>query len=181
MNKKNPKLLLHICCAVCGGPVIERLESEYEIILYYFNPNIYPPAEYEKREKYVKLIAENLGLDLVLGVYDHSAWLKEVRGFEQEPERGKRCEICFRYRLRETAILAKKKEIPFFSTTLTISPWKNAIIINQVGSEIAKEIAIEYLERNDKKKDGYKRAVELAKEGNIYQQDYCGCEFSIRK
>ncbi len=177
---KRPRLLLHICCAGCGAYVSQILSPFYALTLYYYNPNIWPPDEYKARLKEVKRIANIFGLPLIVGGYDHQAWLKLVAGHEQDPEKGERCRICYRDRLTKTALKAKALGFNCFSTTLTISPHKDAKAISAIGQELQAEIGIKFLDRDFKKKDGFKKSVALSRQLNITRQNYCGCEFSRR-
>lgn len=185
MEKK--KILLHSCCAPCSTAVIERLVGDYNITIFYYNPNIFPEEEYLKRKneeiRYLNLYnqkhpenkVEFLDVD-----YDKDAYYKAVAGFENEREGGARCAVCFKLRLEKTAKSAKELNFDCFGTTLTVSPHKNAELINSIGLGLEKEYEISYLVSNFKKQDGYKRSVELAKENGLYRQNYCGCEFALR-
>ena len=185
MEKK--KILLHSCCAPCSTAVIERLKDEFDITILYYNPNIYPEEEYIKRKneeiKYINILHENhpeISISMLDIDYDSESYYKAVKGFENEREGGARCAICFKLRLEKTAEIAKKLSYDIFGTTLTVSPHKNAELINSIGLGIEKELEIPFLVSNFKKKDGYKQSVELAKENNLYRQNYCGCEFALR-
>lgn len=174
------KLLLHVCCAPCSAYVIQKLKEGYDVTLFYFNPNIYPESEYMRRRDEAKNYSEKLGIDFIEKKYDHDHWLGLISGFENEKERGKRCEICYGVRLRETAVCAKENGFDIFTTTLSISPHKSAELINKSGLEISKEYGIKYLEADFKKDNGFKKSCEISKEEGFYRQDYCGCEFSMR-
>ena len=184
--KQKQKILLHSCCAPCSTAVIERLKDDYEIVIFYYNPNIYPEEEYIKRKnEEIKYIAhlnetdrENF-IDMLDCDYDSEKFYEATRGYENEREGGARCAICFKLRLEETAKKAKEKGFDLFGTTLTVSPHKNAELINSIGLGIEKELNINFLVSNFKKQNGYKRSVELSKENNIYRQAYCGCEFAL--
>ena len=185
MNKK--KILLHSCCAPCSTAVIERLADEYEITILYYNPNIYPEDEYLKRKgeelKYIEIF-NNKNNDKKISFldcdYESEVFYQKVKGFEDEREGGARCALCFRLRLEKTAKLAKENKFDIFGTTLTVSPHKNAEVINAIGKALENEVGVEYLVSNFKKQNGYKRSVELAKENDLYRQNYCGCEFALR-
>ncbi len=185
MNKK--KILLHSCCAPCSTAVIERLVDEFDITILYYNPNIYPEEEYLKRKneelKYLKILKEKQVADISLLDHDYEAemFYRAVKGLENEREGGARCAVCFRLRLFETAKLAKQNGFDVFGTTLTVSPHKNAELINFIGKQIENELGIEFLVSNFKKQNGYKRSTELAKENNLYRQNYCGCEFALKQ
>ena len=175
------KLLLHSCCGPCSTHVIEVLKSQYELTLFYYNSNIYPSEEYEKRLAEQKRYADIVGVKVITKDYDESEFLEKIKGFEGEREGGKRCNICFELRLRETAKLCKEKGFDIFATTLSVSPHKNSFTINSIGKEIAEEYDVEYLEESFKKKDGYLNSIKLAKKYELYRQNYCGCRFSIRR
>ncbi len=175
------RLLLHSCCGPCSTVCIERLKDEYDLTVFYYNPNIYPHEEYLKRKENQKRVCKHFGIEILDGECDEKKWLNFVKGLEQEREGGARCEKCFEYRLNETAKKAKEGNFDIFGTTLTVSPHKSTNIINKVGKEIEKKYDIIYLEENFKKKDGYLRSINLSKELEIYRQNYCGCRFSIRR
>lgn len=178
---KKKKLLLHSCCGPCSTVCIERLKDDFDLTVFYFNPNIFPREEYEKRKENQKKVCKYFKIPFIDGDYDEEKWLNFVKGLENEKEGGKRCRKCFYYRLEETAIKAKDGDYDIFGTTLTVSPHKSTAIINEVGSEIEKKYGIIYLEESFKKKDGYLRSINLSKELSLYRQNYCGCRFSIRR
>lgn len=175
------KLLLHVCCAPCSAYVIEQLQKDHEVSLFYFNPNIFPESEYEIRKNESEHYAKKLGIEFIEYKIDHNIWLDKIKGFENEEECGKRCFICYKYRLEEMARYARDNGFDIFTTTLSISPHKSSEMINIVGNEIEKEIGVKYLEADWKKDGGFKRSCEISKENSFYRQSYCGCEFSIRK
>ena len=179
---KPKKLLLHSCCAPCSSYVLSLLTKYFDITIYYYNPNITIKEEFEKRLKeQIRLINEinkENKIDLIEGKYDKEAWEKEVKGLENEKEGGFRCFKCYNLRLRETAKLAKKLNYDYFTTTLSISPYKNAAKLNEIGEELEKEFDIKYLYADFKKKDGYKKSIELSHKYNLYRQNYCGCIYS---
>jgi len=176
--KFKPKVLVHICCVGCGVYVAQELKNDYEPVLYFYNPNIYPAEEYQKRLEEAEKIAKKFKLKIISKKYDHKLWLKKVKGREKDPERGERCLICYKDRLEETAILAKKMNFSFFATTLTTSPHKDAIAIIKIGQEMGKKYGVNFLEKDFKKHDGFKKSACLAKDLGLYRQNYCGCEFS---
>ena len=182
--KKPEKLLLHSCCAPCSSHVITYLTKYFDITILYYNPNIYPIEEYNKRkEEQIRLInsIKTINkLDYIDCDYDNDIYEKEIKGYEDCPERGARCNICFNLRLNKTAELAKKNGYTFFCTTLSVSPYKNATIINNIGEELAKKYKITWLYSDFKKENGYKHSIELSKEYNLYRQNYCGCIYSKR-
>ena len=171
-------VLLHVCCGVCLGWPVHKLRDEgYCVIGYFFNPNISSEEEYMKRLDAAKKIAQSLEIELVKGEYDHGAWLKAVAGLEDEKEGGKRCEVCFRYRLAETQKKVRKLGIHKFASTLTVSPHKNYKVISKIGKEINPKAFLDY---DFKKENGFKKSHDQAKQHGIYCQNYCGCEFSMR-
>lgn len=176
------KLLLHSCCGPCSTAVIERLlaEEQYDITVFYFNPNITDPAEYEHRKVEQKRVLKELypSVGFIEGDYDPRAYFEIVSGYEHEPEGGLRCAICFTQRLEETARFAADHGYECFDTTLSVSPYKNYDTIYAIGVQLADKYEIKYLAGNYKKKDGYKRSIELSKQLDLYRQHYCGCEFS---
>ena len=175
------KLLLHSCCGPCSTVCIERLKDQFDLTIFYYNPNIEPKEEYEKRKEEQQKVCKFFNVPFVDFDYDNENWLKFVEGLENEREGGARCEKCFLYRLNRTAIYAKENGFDVFGTTLSVSPHKNTNIINAVGEEISKTQQIEFLPESFKKKDGYLRSINLAKEMNLYRQNYCGCHFARRE
>lgn len=177
---QKPKLLLHTCCAPCVTVPLERLKSDYEIVCFFYNPNIHPAEEYWKRLAEIENLAKKLNFQMLVAEYDSEHWFERVKGLENEPEGGARCKICFEMRLDKTAQYAKQEGFDIFTTTLTISPHKNATLINQLGEDLSKRYNVEFLAANFKKRDGFKRSLELSRELNLYRQSYCGCIFSLR-
>ena len=175
------KLLLHTCCAPCVTVPLERLSESFNVTCYFYNPNIHPKREYRQRLEELKGLLEDLNVDLVIGEYDVKQWFDAVKGLEHEPEGGKRCEVCFRFRLERTAKIAAERGFDCFTTVMSISPHKNAKLLNEIGNELSREYGVEYIEANFKKKDGFKRSVELSRKYNLYRQDYCGCIFSKKE
>ncbi len=175
------KMLLHSCCGPCSTVVIERLKENFDLTVFYFNPNIEPKEEYEKRKTEQQKVCQNFEVPFVDFDYDNEGWLKYVEGLENEREGGARCEKCFCFRLDCTAKYAKDNGFEIFATTLSVSPHKNTNIINKVGEEISLKYQIEFLPESFKKKDGYLRSISLSKEFGLYRQNYCGCHFSMRK
>ena len=180
-----PKLLLHSCCAPCSSYVIEYLSQYFAITVFYYNPNISEREEYTKRvEEQKRFISEfpaKNKVNFIEGDYEPEEFYKTVRGLEKEPEGGKRCFKCYELRLRKTAELAKQLGFDYFTTTLTISPLKNSVILNKTGLKVAQDMGTQYLLSDFKKKEGYKRSIELSKEYNLYRQNYCGCVYSKRE
>jgi len=178
---KNPKILLHICCGVCGLETIKRLKPNFrKITLFFYNPNIHPTKEYQRRLDVVKKIAETEKLELIEGPYEVQEWFSAVRGLENEPEGSRRCEVCFKIRLEKSAETAKKSDCEILASTLTISPRKNAALINDIGRKAAGNLGIEFSAEDFKKKDGFKKTMEAAKKSGIYRQNYCGCVYSLK-
>lgn len=172
------KLLLHSCCGPCSTVCIERLKDSFDLTIFYFNPNIEPQEEYEKRKAEQKKVCKFFGVPFVDCDYDNDGWREAVKGFEKEPEGGARCEKCFAFRLLRTARFAKENHFDLFSTTLTVSPYKNTELVNRVGKMVSVCEDVRFLEESFKKKNGYMRSVELAKGLNLYRQHYCGCMFA---
>lgn len=183
-KKYIPSLLLHSCCAPCSSQVITSLTNYFDITILYYNPNIYPEEEYLKRKKeQIKLIKEinNINkLEIIDCDYDNDIYEQEIKGLENEQEGGSRCYKCFNLRLNKTAQIAKENNYDFFSTTLTISPYKNSKLINIIGKDLEKKYNITWLYSDHKKRDGYKKSIELSKKYNLYRQNYCGCIYSKR-
>lgn len=176
-----PKLLLHSCCGPCSSYVITYLKDYFDITILYYNPNIEPIEEYEKRRnEQIKLINElNIpSLALFPVDYENNVYREFVKGYESDKEGGNRCHLCYELRLKKTCEVAIKNNFEYFGTTLTVSPYKNAQILNRIGENLSKEYNIKWLYSDFKKKDGYKKSIELSKEYNLYRQDYCGCLFS---
>ena len=182
---KVPRLLIHSCCAPCSSYVLEYLSQYFEITVYFYNPNIYPPLEYIRRvEEQDRLIQEmNFvhPVTLQTGAYEPQEFYRIVEGLEKEPEGGIRCFHCYELRLQEAAKIAQAGRYDYFTTTLSISPLKNADKLNEIGEKLGREYRVAYLPSDFKKKNGYKRSVELSKEHDLYRQDYCGCVFSQRE
>lgn len=175
-----PKLLLHVCCAPCVPHVAALLGEEYAVTLYFFNPNIHPETERVRRLEELRRYAEGAELTLIEGPEGEEDWRRAVKGLEGEPEGGARCAVCFRLRLDETAREAALRKIPHFTTTLTVSPHKNAKVVNAAGRAAGQGTGAEFLERDFKKRDGYRISCDESKKLGFYRQHYCGCEFSRR-
>lgn len=178
-----PKLLLHACCGVCSSSVIERLYPYFDITILYYNPNIYPKAEYMKRLVALEEIIDKMKLDvrlIELG-YLHREFKDKVKGLEKEKEGGERCNKCFYLRLEESAKFAKRNNFDYFTTTLSVSPYKNSQKLNEIGKMLEEKYDIKYLYSDFKKKEGYKRSNELSNKYGIYRQHYCGCEYSLKE
>ena len=174
-----PRLLLHSCCGPCSSYVLEYLTRYFEVFLSYYNPNIQPRAEYDLRlENQLKVLERIPGVTLVPCGYDGGAYDEAVRGLEDEPEGGARCTECFKLRLDFAAREAKRLGCDYFATTLTVSPHKDAQRINAIGEDLAGKYGVKWLPGDFKKRDGYKRSIELSREFGLYRQNYCGCLFS---
>lgn len=182
-NGEVPTLLLHSCCAPCSSYVLEYLSNYFKITVFYYNPNIFPAAEFEKRIEEQRLLIGQLPvkypITFVAGNYDSELFYAMAKGLETVPEGGERCFRCYELRLRKSAELAKEGNFDYFTTTLSISPLKNAQKLNEIGEALAEEYGVKYLNSDFKKKNGYKRSTELSKEYGLYRQDYCGCVYSM--
>ncbi|MCR5134358.1 MAG: epoxyqueuosine reductase QueH [Clostridiales bacterium] len=181
-----PHLLLHSCCGPCSTACIERLLGDYDITVYYYNPNIDDPAEYERRKaaqmEFLQKFNAEPGtagrVSFMEAPYDPERFLAAVKGLEEEPEGGARCGVCFIMRLQKTAETASLLHYDVFGTTLTVSPHKDYATISAIGKRLGAQYGISYLDANFKKKDGFKRSIELSKKYGLYRQNYCGCRFS---
>ena len=182
-GKRNPRVLLHSCCGPCSSSVLEYLTQYFDVTILWYNPNVYPQEEFDRRFQAQIEILEKMGLadkvSILAEPWKHEAYLSYIKGKESEPEGGERCSACFRLRLLECAKLAKHYEYDYFCTTLTVSRHKDAELINSIGEEIAKAIGTVWLPSDFKKHDGENRSVELSEQYGIYRQLYCGCEFSL--
>ena len=181
--KGGERLLLHSCCGPCSSYVLDVLTKHFDVTLLYYNPNIYPSEEYQKRlAEQLRLLDEmpfEKSVSYMACEYDEGEFLQAAKGLESEREGGARCEKCFRLRLNKTAFEAQKNGFDYFTTTLSVSPHKNAQMLNEIGKELEKEYGVKYLYADFKKKDGYKKSVKLSEEYNLYRQDYCGCRFAL--
>ena len=177
-NGEKKKLLLHSCCGPCSTAVIERLLPYFDITVIYYNPNIEPQEEYEKRKKVQQEFLKEINVSFIDSPWNNEEFHKVTKGLEHEPEGGKRCHVCYGLRLRYVADIAKKNKFDYFTTTLTVSPYKNSDIINRIGNSIGYEKNIKYLYSDFKKREGYKRSILLSKEYKLYRQNYCGCLYA---
>lgn len=182
LQKRRPSLLLHSCCAPCSSYVLEYLSEYFDITVFYYNPNISPENEYRHRvEEQKRLISEMCkNVKFMEGSYEPKKFYEMAKGLENEPERGARCLKCYRMRLEESAKAAKENDFDYFTTTLSISPQKDAAVLNDIGKQLSIEYNIPYLFSDFKKKGGYKRSIELSAQFNLYRQNFCGCVYSIR-
>lgn len=184
LEKENrvPRLLLHSCCAPCSSYVLEYLSRYFRITVFYYNPNIYPEPEYSKRiveqQRLIDELTVKYPVSFAAGPYEKERFYETVKGLEQEKEGGERCMQCYELRLREAAALAREGGYGYFTTTLSISPLKKASKLNEIGMRLGQEYGVDYLPSDFKKKNGYKRSIELSREHNLYRQDYCGCVYS---
>ena len=181
-TKEGSTLLLHACCAPCSSACLERLSNFFKITIIYYNPNITEEKEYLKRleelRNFIQKIKVKYPINIIDTRYDPKEFFEISKGLEQEKERGKRCYKCYELRLEETAKVAKENNFDFFATTLTLSPYKKTDWLNEIGENLSNKYQTSYLYSDFKKKNGYKRSIELSKEYNLYRQDYCGCIYS---
>lgn len=177
-----PKLFLHSCCAPCSSYTLEYLSQYFDITVFYFNPNISPKEEFDKRffeqERLINNLPQKNPVKLICGEYNYDDFLAIAKGLEDVPEGGKRCFKCYEMRLKKTAQMAKERGFDYFCTTLSISPLKNSQKINEIGKMVAEEYGVKWLPSDFKKKEGYKRSIELSREYNLYRQNFCGCVYS---
>ncbi len=178
-NEKE-RMLLHVCCAPCSPHVVSKLAEEYDLTLYFYNPNIHPKAEYEARAEELRNWCKTTGLDLIVDDYNIKGWFSATKGLEDEPEKGARCEVCFDLRLGRAAYVAGRKGYDLFGTVLTVSPHKESVVINRVGRRHQELSGVTFLEADWKKKEGAKLTNMLARDIGFYRQDYCGCVHSLR-
>ena len=180
-----PKLLLHACCAPCSSACLKRLGDYFKITILYYNPNITLKDEYLKRldevKRFIKEFKVKYPIEIIDAKYDPEKFLKLTKGMENLPERGERCYICYKLRLEESLKIAEENNFDYFTTTLTLSPYKNTDWLNEIGEDISKNSKVKFLNSDFKKKNGYKESIELSKKYNLYRQDYCGCSYSKRK
>ncbi len=186
LKKSKPRILLHSCCGPCSTAVVERLSGRFEVTVYFYNPNITEPEEYEKRrlaqieyiEKYNDRVDARDRVFYLEGPYEPERFYVAIKGFECEPEGGLRCMPCFQLRLEKTAEAAIMQGFDTFATTLTVSPYKNFDVISKLGLSVGMRYGLTYLAEDFKKQGGYQRSIELSKQYHLYRQHYCGCEFS---
>ncbi len=181
MEQKKDKIVLHACCGICSGyPVSYLKDAGYQVIVYFYNPNIYPSEEYQKRLNAEKTLCEHFDCKLVEAEYNPEEFYKVAQGLEQEPEKGKRCDKCFELRLKKTAEFAKARGIKDFTTSIVISPHKDFQKLSEIGQKIAKGEGLNFLAIDFKKKDGFLKTNKISRELGLYRQNYCGCKFSLR-
>ena len=178
---QKPKLLLHSCCAPCSSACIEKIKDFFDLTVYYYNPNMDTLQEYNLRLEEQRGFCQEVGVNFACEDYCQQDFSCTVKGLEDEPEGGARCAVCFRLRLQKTAEFALQNGFEYFTTTLTVSPLKDASLLNLIGQEVANKTGVKWLPTDFKKKGGYQRSVELSKQHNLYRQNYCGCEYSKEK
>lgn len=183
--QKKPRLFLHACCAPCSSYCLEYLSKYFSITVFFYNPNIFPQEEYQKRVEEIKRLIGEMSfenpVDFIEGAYNPQDFFDMAKGLEKVPEGGERCFRCYRQRMEETARLARMGGYDYFTTTLSISPLKNAAKINEIGEELGGIYEVAHLPSDFKKKNGYKRSIELSAEHQLYRQNYCGCVYSRRE
>jgi predicted adenine nucleotide alpha hydrolase (AANH) superfamily ATPase len=184
-KNKTPTLLLHSCCAPCSSYVLEYLSEYFRKMIFYYNPNIYPEEEYyhriEEQKKFISVFKSGNPINFIEGKYDTGSFYNIARSYENEKEGGLRCFRCYELRMEEAALTASKLNFDYFTTTLSVSPYKNAEKLNEIGQVLSKKYRIKYLYADFKKKNGYKRSIELSNEYGLYRQDYCGCIYSKKE
>jgi predicted adenine nucleotide alpha hydrolase (AANH) superfamily ATPase len=178
-DEKKPSLLLHICCAPCATHTLEQLRKDFNVTGLFYNPNIQPETEFKRRLEETRRLAALMDFTVIFLEEGQDKWSESTKGYEDEPEGGQRCSICYKLRLEKTAQYAKAQGFAWFTTTLTISPHKKASIINDIGSELADNYGINFYNADFKKKNGFKKSSELSKKYQLYRQSYCGCLFSL--
>lgn len=174
------RLLLHTCCGPCSTHCIEELKVDHDVTLLFYNPNIHPMGEYLRRREAAEKVASSIDIPIIEIPYTPEAWVEHTKGFEEEPEGGRRCGLCFSQRMEATAIHAKENGFDCFTTTMTISPHKDAKLINEIGEKVAEKHGVRWLHSDFKKNDGFRKSTEMSKELGIYRQHYCGCFYSVR-
>ncbi len=180
MAESRPKLLLHCCCAPCATHPMRLLSESFDVTAFFYNPNIQPQGELKARREEMVKLSQVWEFDLIVGREDTAAWFDAVRGLEDEPEGGRRCAVCYRLRMAETARVARERSFTHFDTTLSVSPHKKVSVIHAIGLEIQDETGVIFLASDFKKKDGFKISCQLSRDEGLYRQDYCGCVFSRR-
>ena len=174
------KLLLHVCCAPCCTYPIKKLRNQFDITAYFYGPNIHPEKEYKTRLLEFKNYCGKHHIKYIEAPYEVEKWFELTKGLENEPERGKRCAICYEMRMRKTAEYASKNNFEYFDTTLSLSPHKDFKLISEIGNKLATEFNVKYFGGNFKKEDGFKKSVEISEKAGLYRQNYCGCVYSVR-
>jgi len=180
-SNHRPELLLHICCGPCSTHVIEVLRDDFRVTGFFYNPNIFPPREQIRRLEEARRLCRRLGLPFIQGRSDAQVWSRRMRGREQDREGGPHCSVCFWIRLERTAQEARRRGMEFFTTTLTVSPHKNAAVIQHMGQLAACRAGVRFYGRDFKKQNGFRRSCQLSEQYHLYRQDYCGCRYSLRE
>jgi len=178
MITNKPSLLLHVCCAPCSPYVVKMLKKNYTVTAYFYDPNIHPEEEYTFRLKEMKKFSQEIGLSLIEAEYDAGRWFETTKGREEDAEKGERCYLCVDFRLEKAARFALENGFEYFTTVLSVSPHKSAKMINSIGRILSKKHFVKFLEADFKKKDGFKKSVEMSKAFGLKRQDYCGCVYS---
>jgi len=173
-------MLVHICCAPDALYVMDLLRQDYDVSGFFYNPNIHPHEEYDRRLAETRKVAESIGFEIIEGPYDDNRWHGITAKFKNDPEKGRRCDVCYALRLERTAKKASELGFAVFTTVMSLSPWKKAEVMNKIGKMFGRRFEIDFLEANFKKKNGFKKSIELSKQHKLYRQDYCGCFYSIR-
>lgn len=182
LNYSDKNILLHACCGICSGYPISLLQDMgYSVTVYFYNPNIFPQEEYQKRLEAEKTLCSHLGCELIIGDYEPDVYYEFVKGLENEPEKGARCDKCFELRLDRSAMKAKELGIEEFTTSIVISPHKNYEKLSKIGEQVASRYDLKYLPFNFRKNDGFSKTNQISKELNLYRQNYCGCKFAMQK
>ena len=176
-----PKMLVHVCCAPDALYVLKLLKENYEVTSFFYNPNIHPPEEYKVRLRETRRVTAALKVPLNEGDYDEDRWFRATEKHKDEPEKGKRCDICYALRIQKTAEKASELGFDIFTTVMSLSPWKKSDVLNRLGRMFARRYKLHYLEADFKKKDGFKKSVELSREFGLCRQEYCGCVYSRRQ
>jgi predicted adenine nucleotide alpha hydrolase (AANH) superfamily ATPase len=176
-----PKLLVHVCCAPDALYVLGFLQADYDLTAYFYNPNIHPHEEYDLRLEETRKVARILNVNLIEGKYDDQRWFEITQKFKEEPEKGRRCDVCYALRLEKTARKASELGFEIFTTVMSLSPLKKADVLNRMGKMFARKHRIDFLAADFKKKDGFKKSVEMSRKYELYRQNYCGCLYSQRK
>ena len=180
MPKIKPKLLLHICCGPCATWSAKSLMVDYRVVLYFYNPNIWPNEEWQRRLVAAEQVAKAYDLPIIIDDNDQAAWFEKAQSLASEPERGQRCQLCYGWRLKKTAERASRDGFDYFATSLTVSPYKDKEAINQIGEMIARQQQAQYLVTDFQKDNGYQKSIALSKELGLYRQKYCGCQFAAQ-
>lgn len=175
---KKPKMLVHICCAPDALYVMDLLGKDYDVSGFFYNPNIHPRDEYDLRLAETQKVGALLGFDVIEGPYDDNRWHAITAKFKMEPEKGRRCDVCYAIRLEQTAKKGAELGFDTFTTVMSLSPWKKADVMNKIGKMFGKRFGIKFLEANFKKRNGFKKSIELSRQHKLYRQDYCGCLYS---